>query len=85
MRSEVVRLFNTPYDKVDVIYNGVDAGKFEFEWSAKERADQRAKLALPTEKLVLYVGRFVREKGIHVLLNAASAVLDCRRWASRAA
>ncbi len=75
MKSEVVRLFNTPHDKVDVIFNGVEPTKFEFEWTDQERAAQRAKLALPDEKLVLYVGRFVREKGIHVLLNAASAVL----------
>ncbi|MHB8635062.1 MAG: glycosyltransferase family 4 protein [Fimbriimonadaceae bacterium] len=75
MKREVVRLFNAPNDKVDVIYNGVDAAKFEFDWSVADRVAHRAKLALPSEKIVLYVGRFVREKGIHVLLNAASAVL----------
>jgi len=75
MKSEVTRLFNAPGDKVDVVYNGVDPAKFEFDWSDADRAAHRAKLALPEEKIVLYVGRFVREKGIHVLLNAASAVL----------
>ena len=75
MKQEVVRLFNVPNDKVDVIFNGVDPSKFEFDWSAADRAAHRSKLALPEEKVVLYVGRFVREKGIHVLLNAASAVL----------
>lgn len=75
MRQEVVRSFNSPWDKVDVIYNGVNAEKFEFDWSEKERAEHRARLALPEEKIVMYVGRFVREKGIHVLLNAATVVL----------
>jgi glycogen(starch) synthase len=75
MKREVVRLFNVPNDKVDVIFNGVDPSKFEFDWSYADRLSHRSKLALPTEKIVLYVGRFVREKGIHVLLNAASAVL----------
>ena len=75
MRGEVERLFNVPCDKIDVIHNGVDAAKFEFQWSDADRAAHRAKLALPTEKIVMYVGRFVREKGIHVLLNAANAVL----------
>lgn len=75
MKSEVVRLFNAPADKVDVIFNGVDPEKFEFDWAKADRDAHRAKLALPEEKIVLYVGRFVREKGIHVLLNAASAVL----------
>lgn len=75
MREQVGKSFNCPKDKVDVIYNGVDAKKFEFEWTKKERADWRARFALPEEKIVMYVGRFVREKGIHVLLNAASVVL----------
>jgi len=75
MRGEVSRIFNTPYDKVDVVYNGVDAHKFEFDWTEKDRKAHRAKLALPTEKIVMFVGRFVREKGIQVLLNAASVIL----------
>lgn len=75
MKGEVARSFNTPWDKIDVVYNGVDAAKFEFDWSEKDRLAHRAKLALPTEKIVMFVGRFVREKGIHVLLNAASTIL----------
>src|SRR2546423_8093009 len=75
MRGEVLRSFNCPYDKTDVIYNGVDAKKFDFQWTEQERAEWRAKFALPEEKVVVYVGRFVREKGIHVLLDSASAVL----------
>lgn len=75
MRNEVIKHFNVPYDKCDVVFNGVDAAKFEFEWTEAERAHWRGKLALPDEKVVMYVGRFVREKGIHVLLNAASVIL----------
>lgn len=78
MKQEVMRSFNVPSDKVDVIYNGVDPEKFQFKWSEKERTERRAALALPDEKIVMYVGRFVREKGIHVLLNAASTVLARR-------
>jgi glycogen synthase len=75
MRGEVGRIFNTPSDKVDVIFNGVDAHKFEFDWTEKDRAVHRAKLAAPEEKIVMFVGRFVREKGIQILLNAASVIL----------
>src|SRR5437588_4536112 len=75
MRGEVLRSFNCPYDKSDVIYNGVDAKKFDFQWTEQERAEWRAKFALSDQKVVVYVGRFVREKGIHVLLDSASAVL----------
>lgn len=75
MKGEVGRIFDTPKDKIDVVYNGVDASKFQFEWPEEERLAHRAQFAKPDEKTVLFVGRFVREKGIHVLLNAASAVL----------
>lgn len=75
MKSEATRIFNTPSDKIDVIFNGVDPHKFDFEWSTKERDAHRAKLAEPDEKIVMFVGRFVREKGIQVLLNAASVIL----------
>jgi len=75
MRGEVGRSFNCPPDKVDVIYNGVNAEKFAFEWSAAEKAAYRAQFARPDEQIVMYVGRFVREKGIHVLLDAAGTIL----------
>jgi len=75
MKGEAIKWFNTPADKIDIIYNGVVAKKFEFEWTEEERATWRKKIALPDEKIVMYVGRFVREKGIQVLLNAASAVV----------
>lgn len=75
MKGEVARSFNIPTDKIDVIYNGVVASKFEFEWSEPERAAWRIKYAQPDEPIVMYVGRFVREKGIQLLLNSASAIL----------
>jgi glycosyltransferase involved in cell wall biosynthesis len=75
MRNEVNRIFNSPFDKVDVIYNGVDPHKFEFDWKDEERSIHRARFAKPGEHIVMYVGRFVREKGIQVLLNAASVIL----------
>ena len=78
MKGEVVRSFNCPADKVDIVYNGVEASKFQFDWDEKDRAERRAQLALPGEQIVMYVGRFVREKGIQVLLNAATVVLAQR-------
>jgi glycosyltransferase involved in cell wall biosynthesis len=75
MKSEAVRLFNCPSDKIDVIYNGVKAEKFQFEWSDESAQHMRVTYADPDEKIVLFVGRFVREKGIQVLLSAAHSVL----------
>ncbi|RYG69083.1 glycosyltransferase family 1 protein [bacterium] len=53
------------------MYNGVDPSNF----AGPCDDDVRAKWAAPDEKIVLYVGRFVREKGIGVLLGSMSAVL----------
>ncbi len=75
MREQVAQQFDVPTDKVDVIYNGINPEKFEFEWTEEERDAWRSKLATPDEKIVMFVGRFVREKGIQVLLNAANVVL----------
>ena len=75
MKAQVNQSFNCPLDKIEVIYNGVDAKKFAFEWPEHERKEWRKRFALPNEKIVMYVGRFVREKGIQVLLNAAHIVL----------
>jgi glycogen(starch) synthase len=75
MKREVVSSFDIPWDKVDIVFNGVDASKFEFSWEPGEREKVRAQLALPEEKIVMFVGRFVREKGIQVLLNAATSIL----------
>lgn len=75
MKGAVQDSFNVPADKIDVIFNGIDASKFEFEWPQSEFAEYRSRYAMPDEKIIIYVGRFVREKGIHVLLDAASVIL----------
>jgi glycosyltransferase involved in cell wall biosynthesis len=75
MKGQVNATFDCPHDKIDVIFNGVSREKFEYEWPDAERMAWRRQLAEDDERIVMYVGRFVREKGIQVLLNAASSVL----------
>ena len=75
MKNEVERYFNVPSDKIDIVFNGVKKDKFEFDWTEADRAASRLPYAKPEEKVVLFVGRFVREKGIQVLMSAASTVL----------
>jgi glycosyltransferase involved in cell wall biosynthesis len=74
MRREVERVLGTPWEKIDVIYNGIRPEK------KKHRTDFdfwnfRRQFAEDDEKIVYYVGRMGYEKGVSVLLNAASKVL----------
>lgn len=74
MRLEVERALGAPWDKVDVVYNGIRPEKkqrhpdFDY-WSFRRR------FARDEEKIVYYVGRMTYEKGVAVLLTAASRVI----------
>jgi glycogen(starch) synthase len=57
-----------------MIPNGVNT-QVSASSETEDREAFRAKFALPEEKIVLYVGRLVYEKGIHVLINAVPKVL----------
>jgi len=70
----VMYALNTPYDKIDVIPNGIRAEKFQFEFPEAERQAFRARFAAPNQPLIFFVGRMVREKGVQVLLQAMPIV-----------
>lgn len=74
MKGEVSRSFSCPENKIDVVFNGVKADRFQFDWPESEHAAWRLQFAKPDEPIILFVGRFVREKGIQVLLDAAGVV-----------
>ena len=74
MRREVAWALNSPWDKVDVIYNGIRPEKkprlHEFDaWNFRRR------FAADDERIVYYVGRMSYEKGVSVLLSAAPKVI----------
>lgn len=74
MVSHVRWAFGLPEDKLVMVPNGVNIQ----EYARNKNADLtqfRRKFALPEEKLVLYVGRLVYEKGIHVFVNAVPKIL----------
>lgn len=74
MRHELQRAFGAPWDKIDVVYNGIRPEKkhrdpnFDY-WQFRRH------FASDSEKIVYYVGRMTREKGVAVLLEAAPKVL----------
>lgn len=74
MRREVERALITPWDKVDVIYNGIRPEKKKHSTDF-DRAEFRRRFANDSEKIVYYVGRMSYEKGVEILLNAAPKVL----------
>ncbi|OPY57314.1 MAG: Glycogen synthase [Pelotomaculum sp. PtaU1.Bin035] len=71
MEGELRNIFQVPQDKITVIPNGVDHTNFK----VRETSAQRSDYAAPDEKIVFYVGRLVREKGVQVLLDAAPEIL----------
>lgn len=76
MEGEVSYALNAPHDKLDIIYNGIIANKFDFEFPAEEVQPFRARFALPYEKIVMFVGRGVPEKGAQVLIDAFPKVRE---------
>lgn len=75
MVQHVKWAFGLPNDKLVMIPNGVNAHIYD---GVKKQGlkEFRRKFALPEEKIVLYVGRLVYEKGIHILINAVPRVLS---------
>lgn len=72
MFAELQRLFNTPQDKMVIVPNGIDPDKFENDY---DPLPMRRQFAAESEKIVLFVGRMVLEKGVQVLLHAAQRIL----------
>ncbi|MDJ0582538.1 glycosyltransferase family 4 protein [Crocosphaera sp.] len=75
MRHELQRAFETPLDKMDVIYNGIRAEKKRKDPTFDYQTFRR-QFALDHEKIIYYVGRMTREKGVSLLLHAAAKVLS---------
>ncbi|OKH25650.1 glycoside hydrolase [Hydrococcus rivularis NIES-593] len=74
MRQELQRALGTPWDKIDVVYNGIRAEKKQRDPHFDYQAFRR-RYAEDSEKIVYYVGRMTYEKGVAVLLNAAPKVI----------
>lgn len=72
MEGEVRHVFQVPADKLRVIPNGVNPENF----TIKKQSVSRNDFASPDEKIVFYVGRLVREKGVQVLLDAVPHILS---------
>ena len=73
MKSELQRLFGLPFEKINVIPNGVNMTAF----SGVERDyDFRRRFAMDNEKIILFMGRLVYEKGVQHLISAMPKILN---------
>ena len=75
MRYEVERVLHCPWDKIDVVYNGIRPEKKNHPTDF-DAVTFRRRFAHDNERIVYYVGRMAYEKGIFILLNAAPQVLQ---------
>jgi len=75
MRAEVQRSLRTPPDKVRVVPNGIDPRRLQVCGTDEELAAFRRRWAAPEERIVVFVGRLVPEKGVDILVEAAPEVL----------
>lgn len=69
MAAQINNYFGTPFDKIDVVPNGVYVNPDPFAGD-DERLTFRRRYAQDDEPLVFYVGRLVYEKGLQVLLDS---------------
>ena len=73
MKGHVQGLFGLPFDKINVIPNGINITTFN---SVDRDYEFRRQYALDNEKIILYMGRLVYEKGIQHLISAMPKILN---------
>ena len=72
MKNELQRLFGLPYEKINVVPNGVNINLFQ---DVERDYDFRRRYAMDNEKIILFMGRLVYEKGIQNLIAAMPKIL----------
>ncbi|NES72276.1 MAG: glycosyltransferase family 4 protein, partial [Okeania sp. SIO2D1] len=74
MKLEVARTLDSPWDKIDIIYNGICGAKKPSR-DEFDAVNFRRHFAEDREKIVYYLGRMTPEKGLSVLIHAAPRVI----------
>jgi len=73
MKRELQRLFGLPFEKINVVPNGVNLTSYN---NVEKDYEFRRKYAMDNEKIILFTGRLVYEKGIQHLIAAMPKVLE---------
>ena len=74
MRYEIKHTLDCPWDKIDIVYNGIRPEK-KCHSENFNRQEFRRRYAADEEKIIYYVGRMAYEKGVFILLDAAPKIL----------
>ena len=72
MKGELQRLFGLPFEKINVVPNGVNLTLFN---SVERDYNFRRRFAMDNEKIILFMGRLVNEKGVQHLISAMPKIL----------
>ena len=73
MKRDMQRLFGLPFEKINVIPNGINMAMYN---GVEKDYDFRRRVAADNEKIIMYAGRLVYEKGVQHLLAAAPKILS---------
>ena len=73
MKGHIQGLFGLPFDKINVIPNGINLNNFT---GVERDYEFRRQYAADNEKIILYMGRLVYEKGIQHLISAMPKILN---------
>ncbi len=72
MKNELQRLFGLPFEKINVVPNGINLTAFN---GIERDYDFRRQYAADNEKIILFLGRLVYEKGVQHLIAAMPKIL----------
>lgn len=73
MKCELQRLFGLPFEKINVVANGININMFN---SVDRDYNFRRQYAADNERIILFMGRLVYEKGIQNLISAMPKILE---------
>ena len=73
MKNDLQRLFGLPFEKINVIPNGINITSFN---GVERDYDFRRQYASDNEKIILFMGRLVYEKGVQHLISAMPKILE---------
>ena len=73
MKNDLQRLFGLPYEKINVVANGINTTTYS---GIEKDYEFRRQYALDNEKIILFMGRLVYEKGVQHLISAMPKILQ---------